>query len=43
MVLTTLGLAPLSRPVAEALGMSCLGTYLAPAFPTGQFALPGLP
>ncbi len=42
-VLTALGPAPLSRLAAEALGLPCLGTYLAPAVPTGEFALPGLP
>jgi sterol 3beta-glucosyltransferase len=42
-VLTALGPAPLSRLAAEALGLPSLGTYLAPAVPTGQFALPGLP
>ena len=43
MVLTALGPAPLSRLAAEALGLPCMGTYLAPAVPTGEFALPGLP
>jgi len=42
-VLTALGPAPLSRVAAEALGLPCLGTYLAPAVPTREFALPGLP
>jgi sterol 3beta-glucosyltransferase len=42
-VLTALGPAPLSRVAAEALGLPCLGTYLAPAVPTEEFALPGLP
>jgi sterol 3beta-glucosyltransferase len=42
-LLTALGPAPLSRLAAEALGLPCLGTYLAPAVPTGEFALPGLP
>lgn len=42
-VLTALGPAPLSRLAAEALGLPCLGTYLAPAIPTGEFPLPGLP
>jgi sterol 3beta-glucosyltransferase len=42
-VLTALGPAPLSRLAAEALGLPSLGTYLAPAVPTGEFALPGLP
>jgi len=42
-VLTALGPAPLSRVAAEALGLPSLGTYLAPAVPTGEFALPGLP
>ncbi len=42
-VLTALGPAPLSRMAADALGLPCLGTYLAPAVPTGEFALPGLP
>jgi UDP:flavonoid glycosyltransferase YjiC (YdhE family) len=42
-VLTALGPAPLSRLAAEALGLPCLGTYLAPAVPTREFALPGLP
>jgi UDP:flavonoid glycosyltransferase YjiC (YdhE family) len=42
-VLTALGPAPLSRLAADALGLPSLGTYLAPAVPTGQFALPGLP
>jgi sterol 3beta-glucosyltransferase len=41
-VLTALGPAPLSRLAAEALGLPSLGTYLAPAVPTGEFALPGL-
>jgi sterol 3beta-glucosyltransferase len=42
-VLTALGPAPLSRLAAEALSLPCLGTYLAPAVPTGEFPLPGLP
>lgn len=42
-VLTALGPAPLSRLAAEALGLPSLGTYLAPAVPTGEFPLPGLP
>jgi len=42
-VLTALGPAPLSRLAAAALGLPCLGTYLAPAVPTREFALPGLP
>jgi len=42
-LLTALGPAPLSHLAAEALGLPCLGTYLAPAVPTGEFALPGLP
>jgi sterol 3beta-glucosyltransferase len=42
-VLTALGPAPLSRLAAEALDLPSLGTYLAPAVPTGQFALSGLP
>jgi sterol 3beta-glucosyltransferase len=42
-LLTALGPAPLSRLAAEALGLPCLGTYLAPAVPTGEFALPGPP
>jgi sterol 3beta-glucosyltransferase len=42
-VLTALGPAPLSRLAAGALGLPSLGTYLAPAVPTGEFALPGLP
>ncbi|HYY19789.1 MAG TPA: hypothetical protein VE864_13190, partial [Streptosporangiaceae bacterium] len=42
-VLTALGPAPLSRLAAEALSLPSLGTFLAPAVPTGQFALPGLP
>ena len=42
-VLTALGPAPLSRLAAEALGLPSMGTYLAPAVPTGEFALPGLP
>lgn len=35
-VLTALGPAPLSRLAAGALGLPSLGTYLAPAVPTGQ-------
>jgi UDP:flavonoid glycosyltransferase YjiC (YdhE family) len=42
-VLTALGPAPLSRLATEVLGLPMLGTYLAPAVPTGEFALPGLP
>jgi UDP:flavonoid glycosyltransferase YjiC (YdhE family) len=42
-VLTALGPAPLSRLAAGALGVPSLGTYLAPAVPTREFALPGLP
>jgi UDP:flavonoid glycosyltransferase YjiC (YdhE family) len=42
-VLTALGPAPLTRLAAEALGLPSMGTYLAPAVATGEFALPGLP
>jgi len=43
MLLTALGPAPLSRLAAAALGIPAIGTYLAPAIPTGEFALPGSP
>ena len=42
-VLTAFGPAPLARLAAEALGVRITGTYLAPAVPTAEFALPGLP
>ena len=40
-LLTAFGPAPLSRLVAEGLGLPSLGVYLAPGVPTREFALPG--
>jgi sterol 3beta-glucosyltransferase len=40
-VLTAFGAAPLSQLAGEALGIPVIGTYLAPAVPTGEFPLPG--
>ncbi|PNV30935.1 glycosyl transferase [Streptomyces sp. DH-12] len=40
LLLTAFGPAPLSRTAGEALGVPVIGTYLVPAFATGQFALP---
>ncbi|GHB32095.1 glycosyltransferase [Streptomyces chryseus] len=40
LLLTAFGPAPLSRTAGEALGVPVIGTYLAPAFATGQFPLP---
>ncbi len=42
-LLTAFGPAPLSRPAGEAMGIPVIGTYLAPAVPTGEFLLPGSP
>ncbi|MQS36147.1 glycosyltransferase [Streptomyces katsurahamanus] len=41
LVLTAFGPAPLSQAAGEAFGVPVIGTYLAPAFATGQFPLPG--
>ncbi|MFF0431662.1 glycosyltransferase [Streptomyces sp. NPDC004327] len=43
LVLTAFGPAPLSQTAGEALGVPVIGTYLAPAFATRQFPLPGAP
>lgn len=43
MLLTALGPAPVSRVVAEGLGIPSIGVYLAPAIPTREFPLPGWP
>ncbi|MGX4693879.1 glycosyltransferase [Streptomyces sp. JNUCC 63] len=40
LLLTAFGPAPLSRTAGEALGVPVIGTYLVPAFATGQFPLP---
>lgn len=40
-VLTAFGPAPLSALAGEAFGLPVIGTYLAPAIPTAEFALPG--
>jgi UDP:flavonoid glycosyltransferase YjiC (YdhE family) len=40
-LLTAFGPAPLSRLVAEGLGIPSLGVYLAPAVPTREFPPPG--
>ncbi|WP_281155571.1 glycosyltransferase [Streptomyces sp. HYC2] len=40
LLLTAFGPAPLSRTAGEALGIPVIGTYLVPAFATGQFPLP---
>jgi UDP:flavonoid glycosyltransferase YjiC (YdhE family) len=42
-VLTAFGPAPLSRLVADALGVPSIGVYLAPGVPTREFAPPGWP
>src|SRR5690349_1836366 len=42
-LLTAFGPAPLSRLVAEGLGIPSLGVYLAPGFPTREFPPPGRP
>lgn len=42
-VLTAFGPAPLSRVVAEGIGIPSLGVYLAPGVPTREFAPPGWP
>ncbi|RKS80541.1 UDP:flavonoid glycosyltransferase YjiC (YdhE family) [Motilibacter peucedani] len=42
-VLTASGPAPLARTVAEAYGIPSIGTFLLPAVPTVEFALPGWP
>jgi len=42
-LLTAFGPAPLSRLVAEGLGIPSVGVYLAPAVPTREFAPPGVP
>ncbi|WP_203184930.1 glycosyltransferase [Streptomyces pratensis] len=41
LVLTAFGPAPLSQAAGEASGVPVIGTYLVPAFATGQFPLPG--
>ncbi|MER6366302.1 glycosyltransferase [Kitasatospora sp. NPDC001527] len=41
LVLTAFGPSPFSRTAGEAFGVPVVGTYLAPAFATGQFPLPG--
>ncbi|MFF7458330.1 glycosyltransferase [Kitasatospora sp. NPDC008115] len=43
LVLTAFGPAPFSRAAGEAFGVPVVGTYLAPAFATRHFALPGAP
>ncbi|MFB6892147.1 glycosyltransferase [Kitasatospora sp. NPDC056327] len=43
LILTAFGPAPLSRAAGEAFGIPVVGTYLTPAFATGDFALPGAP
>lgn len=43
LVLTAFGPAPLSRTVAEGLGVPSVGTYLVPAVPTTAFPPPGWP
>ncbi|MDI9884709.1 glycosyltransferase [Streptomyces sp. HNM0645] len=40
LLLTPFGPAPLSRTAGEALGVPVIGTYLVPAFATGEFPLP---
>ncbi|MFF4604246.1 glycosyltransferase [Streptomyces sp. NPDC001339] len=40
LLLTAFGPAPLGRTAGEALGVPVIGTYLVPAFATGQFPLP---
>jgi sterol 3beta-glucosyltransferase len=40
-LLTAFGPAPLSRVVADGLGIPSLGVYLAPGVPTAEFSLPG--
>ncbi|MEV6302173.1 glycosyltransferase [Actinoplanes sp. NPDC051861] len=42
-LLTAFGPAPLSRAVAAAHGIPCVGVYLAPGVPTREFPLPGRP
>jgi sterol 3beta-glucosyltransferase len=42
-VLTAFGPAPVSRVVAQGLGVPCVGTYLVPGVPTREFPLPGSP
>jgi sterol 3beta-glucosyltransferase len=42
-LLTAFGPAPLSRLVAEGLGIPSLGVYLAPGVPTREFPPPGWP
>src|SRR4051794_18891074 len=42
-VLTAFGPAPLSRVVAEGLGIPSVGVYLAPGVPTREFPPPGWP
>ncbi|GAB3412420.1 glycosyltransferase [Flindersiella endophytica] len=43
LVLTAFGPAPLSRLVAEGLGIPSVGAYLAPCVPTREFPPPGWP
>jgi UDP:flavonoid glycosyltransferase YjiC (YdhE family) len=43
LILTAFGPAPLSRLVAEALGVPSLGVYLTPSVPTRDFPPPGRP
>ncbi|MER6144579.1 glycosyltransferase [Streptomyces sparsogenes] len=43
LVLTAFGPAPFSRAAGEAFAVPVVGAYLAPAFPTREFPLPGAP
>ncbi|MFE7526650.1 glycosyltransferase [Kitasatospora sp. NPDC057542] len=43
LVLTAFGPASLSQAAGEAIGVPVIGTYLAPAFATREFPLPGMP
>ncbi|WP_406530000.1 hypothetical protein [Streptomyces sp. I8-5] len=43
LVLTAFGPASLSQAVGEAFAVPVIGTYLAPAFATREFPLPGVP
>ncbi|MBO8191609.1 glycosyltransferase family 1 protein [Streptomyces oryzae] len=43
LLLTAFGPSPLSQAAGGAFGIPVLGTYLAPAFPTREFPLPGAP
>lgn len=42
-LLSAFGPAPISRVVADGLGMASIGTYLAPGVPTREFPPPGWP